>query len=147
MGAVGQFSFYRSWHHQNFRRVGWGPHRHNSQSPIPARLSDQNANFLTELFSDTVRAGEINVDKTFPPKTLDRSRDSSDFDFAKVLARGRSRATHSDCDTGSEQDRLSLSNLQPAADTRTHRSTSLTKSTALYAMYDVTLRYVPPQRI
>ena len=42
VGAVGQFSFYRSWHHQNFRRVGWGPHRHNSQIPNSARLSDQN---------------------------------------------------------------------------------------------------------
>ena len=117
LGAVGQFSFYRSWHHQNFRRVGWGPHRQNSQSPIPARLSDQNGIILTDLFLLQVRAGEINVDKTFPPKTLDRSRDSSDFDFAKVLARGRSRATHSDCDTGSERDTILLSNLQPAAET------------------------------
>ena len=42
VGAVGQFSFYRSWHHQNFCRVGWGPHRHNSQIPNSARANRQN---------------------------------------------------------------------------------------------------------
>ena len=31
-----------------------------------------------------LRAGEAKVDKNAPAKTLDRSRDSSDFNFAKV---------------------------------------------------------------
>ena len=49
--ALGQFSFYRSWHHQNFRRVGKGPHRQNSQIPNSARLSDQTRRIVTDLFS------------------------------------------------------------------------------------------------
>ena len=93
VGAVGQFSFYRSWHHQNFRRVGWGPHRHNSQSPIPARLSDQNGIILTDLFSThSAQSSDPSGDNTKEGINTNRSRDSSDFDFAKVLARDRSRA-------------------------------------------------------
>ena len=93
VGAVGQFSFYRSWHHQNFRRVGWGPHRHNSQSPNSARLSDQNARINSDLFrTHSAQSSDPSGDNTKEGINTNRSRDSSDFDFAKVLARDRSRA-------------------------------------------------------
>ena len=93
VGAVGQFSFYRSWHHQNFRRVGWGPHRHNSQIPKSARLSDQNAKLLTDRFlTHSAQSSDPSGDNTKEGINTNRSRDSSDFDFAKVLARDRSRA-------------------------------------------------------
>ena len=127
--------------------MGKGPHGAKSKVLSPQGYQTKTHGSTRTYSQQTVRAGEVNLDKNAPAKTLDRSRDSSDFDFATVLARGRSRETHSDYDTGSEQDRIHLANLLPAAEPRSNRSKPLTKSTALYAMYDVTLAYVPPQRV
>ena len=59
----------------------------------PRKVIRPKRNFLTELLSlHSAQSSDPSGDRTKEGISTNRSRDSSDFDFAKVLARDRSRA-------------------------------------------------------